>query len=423
MNKILLRRISFLLIAIIGLMAVSCSSEDSGRDENIGEVKMVKVWNADDVKVSLKGYVVNAGSNVTIVFEYGQTPTSFDKKVYATTVLKGDTTFVSTTLGNLVKDTKYYVRLSAIKLDGEHVSEVKEFQTTSGATPTISSVEKIKVGLDNISILAKVNPAGKGICRILIGKTPDDLQPVNEEDGGVSSEITSTSSSPVDFNIEVRNLDKGTDYYLMLVAENEKGQRESSIMLIRTNYEIVSDLDGVEYYATKIGNQVWTTSNWACDKYADGSMIDSCFIYQDKASNLSSFGRLYTYDVLKAKNIAPEGWRVPTEADWFKLINEIGGEFSAGNQLKNGNFLGPDTSIDYVDRYNFSIQSTGMRNAEGTYFHAANKTPSSYAYFWGMTEKNKGEAFRIHCSYMYGGCYFGTSTTKNAYSVRLVKDI
>lgn len=409
----------FCLIACSAISFTSCNNDDPA-ELPVGEVKLSKVWNADDSKVSVSGYVVNAGTNVDIVVEYGTEKDFLDKKAYTYPIVRNDTSFIENlSIGNLEKSTTYYIRLNAIKkYGGDHVSETLSFRTTETTTPTIVSVSKNKVTNNAFTINTQVNPQGKDTeVKVFYGKTSDSGTFIENTESVV--EISGTNAVNVQLNLE--GLESATNYYYKIVATSEAGSRESEVAMIRTNYGTVTDVDGKVYYTTLIGNQEWTVENWACDKYADGTSMDSCFVYGDNDANLSAFGRLYTYDVIKKKNIAPEGWRVPTKEDWQKLLNTLGGEFVAGNKLKRADFLGPDVKVDFPDPYNFSATPTGMRNVVGTYFHGKAASTDSYAYYWSSTSENS-EAFRVYISYLYNGCYQGTSITGNAYSVRLVRD-
>lgn len=412
----------FILVLMFIVSSFASCSDDTDDTGNVGTVKLTRVWNADNSTVSVEGYVVNPGSDFSLSLEYGMDRSKLDKKALLQTSLKGDTLFVYTSVVGLQKSSTYYIRLAIEKtlLAETFYSDIVEFSTTEKITPVMNSVKCSQIGINDFSLDIKVVPNGTGKCKVLLGENNENFTEISAENGGIK-DISGSKEQTI--KMKILNLEKGKDYYCKVVSTNEYGSRESDQMIIRTNYETVKDVDGKTYLATRIGNQLWLTTNWACDKYNDGTPMDSCFVYADKEANLASKGRLYTYDVLKAGNIAPEGWRVPTEADWMTLINYLGGEDEAGNMMKVESFLGQDEVVENVNRYNFTAVPAGMRNVVGEYFHGDTSNTASYAYYWSSTETNAGEAFRVYISKLYRGCYPGSSTTRNAYSVRLVKDI
>lgn len=114
----------------------------------------------------------------------------------------------------------------------------------------------------------------------------------------------------------------------------------------------VVDIDGNVYEIATIGAQVWMTENLRTTKYRDGGEIlnvksgwgttatGAYCDYDNTPSNSVKYGRLYNgYAVTNARNIAPEGWRIPTDVDWEVLIKYVGGESVAVNELKKAPFL------------------------------------------------------------------------------------
>lgn len=419
MKKNNINKLLFLLLTACIAISLNSCHNDEPNELPVGEVKLTRVWNADDNKVTVSGYVVNAGTNVDIILEYGTDKEFLDKKSFTYPVVRNDTSFIENlTIGNLEKNSTYYIRLNAIKkYGGDNVSETLSFKTTESTTPTIVSVSKYIVNNSYFTLSAQINPEGKDTeVKIFYGLSPEPSEFIEDTE----SKISLSGSDVLNVFLRLTGLQPATNYYYKIVATSEAGSRESEIGMIRTNFGSVTDVNGKVYQTTLIGDQEWTVENWACDKYADGTSMDSCFVYGDDDNNLETYGRLYTYDVIKNKEIAPDGWRVPTKEDWQKLLSTLGGEFEAGNKLKRSDFLGPDVVLKTPDPYNFSSIPTGMRNVAGTYFHGQPATTESYAYYWGSTSEGS-EAYRVYINYVFNGCYQGTSITGNAYSVRLVR--
>ena len=121
--------------------------------------------------------------------------------------------------------------------------------------------------------------------------------------------------------------------------------------------------------------------------------------YDNNPENCNKWGRLYEWNA--AMTACPEGWRLPKDEDWNKLISRFGGNDVAGRYLK------VDGGSD------FDILMAGYRDKLGFYGKA-----DSSAYFWSGTEINekyasfKGWFFLWSCVYYrfkcqpYWYCYY-----------------
>lgn len=122
-----------------------------------------------------------------------------------------------------------------------------------------------------------------------------------------------------------------------------------------------------------VGEQVWMSENLNVDKFRNGDPIPEaktdlewnlaavnhlpawCY-YDNDPDNGERFGKIYNwYAISDSRGIAPEGWRVPTETDWLRLADYLGGDTIAGKKLKsidywtnkeNGN---PGNGVDEFD--------------------------------------------------------------------------
>ena len=197
----------------------------------------------------------------------------------------------------------------------------------------------------------------------------------------------------------------------------------------------VTDIDGNTYKTVKIGDQWWMAENLRTTRYSDfteiPNVIDNaawtelntgayCYYDNDSNSYAGTYGALYNWYALNdARNIAPEGWHVPTDAEWTTLVNYLGGVSVAGGKLKEINTLhwnSPNTGA--TNEAGFAALPGGLRSAwAGTFMEMGN-----FTFFWSASEKNTTD---VWCYYlMYNETYFISSGHSKgfAYSVRCVKD-
>jgi uncharacterized protein (TIGR02145 family) len=101
----------------------------------------------------------------------------------------------------------------------------------------------------------------------------------------------------------------------------------------------VKDIDGNEYKAVRMGNQVWMTENLRTTKYSDGTSIPLkvvsdddwvalntpgyCWYNDDSATYSNLYGAIYNWYVVNTGKLCPTGWHVPTDADWTQMENYL----------------------------------------------------------------------------------------------------
>ena len=83
--------------------------------------------------------------------------------------------------------------------------------------------------------------------------------------------------------------------------------------------------DQATYEYVEIGNQIWMTENLA---YKASS---NCAAYNNNESNIGIYGYLYSWET--AQTVAPDGWHLPTQAEWQTLVDYLGGTGQAYNKL------------------------------------------------------------------------------------------
>lgn len=134
--------------------------------------------------------------------------------------------------------------------------------------------------------------------------------------------------------------------------------------------------DSQEYKTVKIGSQVWMAENLSFA--AEESWCYTRFNYDCR-----KYGRFYTWDV--AKDVCPDGWHLPTSAEFEQLIDAVGGRDSAGVKLKSAE--GWSHYSNGTDDFGFNATPSGFRDYRGRF-----DRQTMYAYLWSSTEDGVGEA-------------------------------
>lgn len=206
----------------------------------------------------------------------------------------------------------------------------------------------------------------------------------------------------------------------------------------------ITDIDGNTYQAAKIGNQVWMTENLQTTRYADGSAITHieentawaeleadekvyCW-YDNDISNVDTWGMLYTWAAAVNGNpgsdsnpsaiqgVCPDGWHLPSEAEWEELIDYAGGNGSAGNKLKESGTDHWNFNWGSTDDWGFSVIPGGYRSFGGSFVNIG-----ELARFWSASETTTTSAvyFQMDSS---DDVYSYNNSMSTGFSVRCVKD-
>lgn len=192
----------------------------------------------------------------------------------------------------------------------------------------------------------------------------------------------------------------------------------------------VTDIDGNIYNTTKIGTQIWTTSNLKVTKYNDGTSIpnltdggqwvatstDAYCSYNNDQNNVTTYGYLYNWYAVNTGKLAPEGWHVPSDEEWDMLMTAVGGEETAGTKLKAP--TGWNENGNGTDDFSFTALPAGDRSYNGGFFNVG-----SHGFWWSSSPTDPNDAgYRL----MNSNSASMTSLSINkreGFSVRLVKDV
>jgi uncharacterized protein (TIGR02145 family) len=201
-----------------------------------------------------------------------------------------------------------------------------------------------------------------------------------------------------------------------------------------TNGNTVTDIDGNTYRTVVIGNQVWMAENLKTTTYNDGMPITLeednttwsnlttgayCWYDNDEATYNDIYGALYNWYAVETGNLCPDGWHVPTNAEWTALedyLTNNGHDGTEGTALKTTS--GWNNVGNGTDDYDFTALPGGYRNND----HGSFLSIGYYGHWWSSTEYSSMKAWNRMLSFNNGYVYRLDDDKKYGFSVRCIKD-
>ncbi|HAQ37706.1 MAG TPA: hypothetical protein DCX89_06470 [Saprospirales bacterium] len=202
-------------------------------------------------------------------------------------------------------------------------------------------------------------------------------------------------------------------------------------------YGTMTDQEGNTYKTITIGTQTWMAENLRTTIYRDGSsipkvtddkkwvdLVSGAQCSNKKASDnntVCTFGILYNwYTVSDNRNIAPEGWHVPTDEEWGELRSILGGEAVAGGKMRetgNLHWDKPNGATEASNASGFTALPSGSRGASnGIYSNLTNS-----AHYWSSSQYDASNAWNFSLSTSYD-TFRGYSHKNHGYAIRCIKD-
>jgi len=196
---------------------------------------------------------------------------------------------------------------------------------------------------------------------------------------------------------------------------------------------LVEDIDGNVYKTVKIGHQTWMTKNLKTTRFNDGTPIPLvtggaawaalsapayCWYNNDSVSYKNTYGALYNGYAVMTGKLCPTDWHVPSDEDWTKLINYLGGESFAGDRLKETGtdyWVSPNTGA--TNESGYTALPGGLRYYDGI-FHDFGFS----GYWWTSTEYSDTRAFFRYMDYEYSNVFSFNNSKNIGFSVRCLRD-
>lgn len=214
------------------------------------------------------------------------------------------------------------------------------------------------------------------------------------------------------------------------------------------DYGSLTDIDGNTYKTIVIGNQEWMAENLNVAHYSNGDPIPNipdnpgwlsdtlgtwCY-YDNDPANGEVFGKLYNgYAMLDSRGICPNGWHIPTDAEWSELEIYLGMPVTHAGVIGDGRGMlenlggaladdelglwGSPSTWEVTNASGFSALPGGVRAT-----NAAFMLLYGTAAFWCSTSAGDTAAFVRDIYKMYPGVSRHAGPYVMGCSCRCVKD-
>lgn len=208
-----------------------------------------------------------------------------------------------------------------------------------------------------------------------------------------------------DFGGTFSGFELNTKYYMKSWATNSQGTGYGDEIEVVTPSDNILDYDGNLYSSVVIGSQEWMVHNLKVTHYNDGVLIPNitdnstwedlttpafCW-YDNSTTNKEVYGALYNWYAVNTAKLSPEGWHIPSDAEWLTLIDFLGGEAIAGGRLKeSGIFHWDIPNVGPGDAYFYAFP--GGKRGNSTVADGEFLRMGSDGYWWTSSEEDSDKA-------------------------------
>jgi uncharacterized protein (TIGR02145 family) len=342
----------------------------------------------------------------------------------------------------LTPSTTYTYRVYAFNAVGNSLTYTNEVTLTTSALlalPTLTTTAASSITQTAASSGGNISNDGgaaiiaRGVCWSTSANPTIALTTKTSDGTGIGA-----------FTSNITGLSANTTYYVRAYAINSQGTAYGNeVSFITLQNAIVALLPNVT-----IGNQIWSSTNLDVTTYRDGTPIPQvtdptqwaslttgawCYNNNDPA-NGTTYGKLYNWYAAAGihdtdpstpnKILAPQGWHIPSDAEWTSLTTFLGGESVAGGKMKAtgtiqaGTGLWQQPNTDATNASGFTGLPGGFRTNDGTTFFGI----GFYGYWWSSSESSTTGAWYRRLG-SNAGIASRINNSKNCgFSVRCLRD-
>ena len=193
------------------------------------------------------------------------------------------------------------------------------------------------------------------------------------------------------------------------------------------------DVRDLQKYSTVlIGTQCWFAKNLNIGSRIDGGVGQTNtgtiekYCYGDIPANCDTNGGLYQWDQAMqyettegVQGICPDGWHIPTSAEWDILMSYLGGFTVAGGKMKEtGTSYWASPNTGATNESGFTCYGSGYSNSNGLFHDLL-----TVSFLWSSTQMSESNASGRKLTNSSAAIIFWEQYGKAyGYSVRCVKD-
>lgn len=190
--------------------------------------------------------------------------------------------------------------------------------------------------------------------------------------------------------------------------------------------EFIDSRDNHKYTTVKIGGQEWLAENFAYLPYICPSDSADCgvWVYNFKGVNVSEaketleykeFGALYSWE--SAKDLAPEGWHLPSDEEWKELERHLGIDSSDVDEKTWRGARNEANRLKVQGDTGFNVLFGGWMTDYGKFNFI-----EEHANFWCSTEVDSERGFERLIGVNNGKIGRAAGNKGCGFSVRYIKD-
>jgi uncharacterized protein (TIGR02145 family) len=264
-----------------------------------------------------------------------------------------------------------------------------------------------------------------------------------------SNSLTADGTGLGTYTSNITGLSPNTTYYVKAYATNSVGTAYGVQKSFRTyNSTYTDSRDGHVYKTITIGTQVWMAENLAYLPEVSPRSLGSSsepyyYVYGYESKNVSAaktttnyntYGVLYNWSAAMngasssntnpsgVQGICPEGWHLPSDAEWTILTDYLGGEDIAGSKMKEvGTTRWESPNTGATNESGFTALPGGFRTSNGEV-----NGIGTHSSWWSSTEDDRENNEGLACYQSLYNNYNNLSKShapkEHGFSVRCVRD-